>query len=234
MKKELTVKQKDADTDLNIIIFFTLIALVIYLFFGNKIMSFAKTSKVNIWLRFIPVMLIQFGLAGLGSLAVICFRKEKIREYGLIKKNFFKSIILAALVCIPSLLFLLINNEILTYFPLKNCFFTALFLKMNFPANIVGYLLIILVWGFLEGFNYVLIAKKINDRYPNKNKWVNYGAIICGLICILIHGMLGFDLYTIFKALTTFIIIYGMLIVKERTDNAWGCIFIFLFYWNAI
>ena len=42
------------------------------------------------------------------------------------------------------------------------------------------------------------------------------------------------DLYTVFKALTTFIIIYGMLIVKEKTKNAWGCIFIFLFFWNAI
>ena len=87
-KKELTAKQKNADKDLNIIILFTLIPLIIYLFFGNSIMNFAKTSDINIWLRFIPIILIQFGLAGLGSLIVIFYRKEKLKEYGLVKKKF--------------------------------------------------------------------------------------------------------------------------------------------------
>ena len=234
MKKELSIKQKNADKDLNIIIFATLIPLIVYLIFGKSIMNFAKTSGVNIWLRFIPVMLIQFGLAGLGSLIVICYRKEKLKEYGLIKNNFLKTIILSMVVCIPSIIFLLMNNEITSYLPLKNCIFTKLFLSSNFPTNILGYSLIAVVWGIAEGFNYVVISKKINDRYISKNKWINYGAIVCGIICILIHSMIGIDLYTFFKALTTFIIIYGMLIVKEKTNNAWGCIFIFLFFWNAI
>lgn len=234
MKKKLNVNQKKTDKDLNIILYSALIPLIIYLIFGNKLMNFAKTSEMNIWLRFIPVILIQFGLAGLGSLIVICYRKEKLKEYGLIKNNFFKTIILSLLVCIPSMIFLLINNEINSYLPLQGCFFTKIFLNSSFPTNILGYALIALVWGFIEGFNYVVIYKKINDRYISKNKWLNYGAIVCGLMCILIHGMVGLDLYTFFKALTTFTIIYGMLIVKEKTNNAWGCIFIFLFFWNAI
>ena len=234
MKKELSVKQKNADKDLNIIIFVTIIPLIIYLIFGKNIMSFAGINEVNIWLRFIPIMLVQFGLAGLGSLIVVCYRKEKLKEYGLIKNNFLKTIILSILVCIPSMIFLLLNNEINSYLPLKNCTFTKLFLSSSFPTNALGYILIALVWGVAEGFNYVVISKKINDRFISKNKWLNYGAIVCGIICILIHGMIGFDLYTIFEAFTTFIIIYGMLIVKEKTNNAWGCIFIFLFFWNAI
>lgn len=233
-KKELSIEQKKADKDLNIIIYATLIPLIIYLVFGNDIMNFAKTSEMNIWLRFIPVMLVQFSLAGLGSLIVICYRKEKLKEYGLVKNNFFKTIILSLVVCIPSMIFLLVNNEINSYLPLKGCFFTSLILNSNYPTNILGYILIAFVWGIVEGFNYVVISKKINERYISKNKWLNYGAIVCGIVCVLIHGMVGFDLYTIFEALTTFIIIYGMLIVKEKTNNAWGCIFIFLFFWNAI
>ena len=220
-KKELSIKQKNADKDLNIIVLFTLIPLIIYLVFGNSIMNFAKNSQLNIWLRFIPIILIQFGLAGLGSLIVILYRKEKLKEYGLVKNNLFKTIMLTIIACIPSLIFLLVNNEVKSYFPLKGCFFTKMFLNANFPTNLLGYLLIVLI-------------KKINDRYINKNKWLNYGAIVCGIICILIHGMIGFDLYTIFEALTTFILIYGMLVVKENTNNAWGCILIFLVYWNAI
>ena len=233
-KKRTEHRTKKADKDLNIIIYATLIPLIIYLIFGNDIMNFAKTSEMNIWLRFIPAMLIQFSLAGLGSLIVICYRREELEEYGLVKNNFFKTIILSLVVCIPSMIFLLVNNEINSYLPLKGCFFTSLFLNSNYPTNILGYILIAFVWGIVEGFNYVVISKKINERYISKNKWLNYGAIVCGIVCVLIHGMVGFDLYTIFEALTTFIIIYGMLIVKEKTNNAWGCIFIFLFFWNAI
>lgn len=233
-KKELSIKQKEANKDLNIIIVSTLIALIIYLFFGNNIMNFAKTSDANIWLRFIPIMLIQFGLGGLGSLIVILYRKEKLKDYGLVKNNIFKTIIWSLAVCIPSFVFMLANNEVNSYLPLQGCFFTDIFLSTTFPTNVIGYLLIAITWGFFEGFNYVVISKKINERYVSENKWLNYGAIVCGIICVLIHGMIGFDLYTLFKALTTFIIIYGMLMVKEKNNNAWGCILIFLLFWNAI
>ena len=234
MKRELSVKQKNADKDLNVIIFVTLISFIIYLIFGKNIMNFAETSETNIWLKFVPITLIQFGLAGLGSLIVICYRKEKLKEYGLIKNNFFKTIILSIAVCIPSMIFLLFNNEIDSYLPLKNGALTKAFLNSNFPTNILGYTLTALVWGFAEGFNYVVISKKINERFISKNEWLNYGALVCGIVCILIHGMIGLDLYTIFEALSTFIIIYGMLVIKDVTNNAWGCIFIFLLFWNAI
>lgn len=46
--------------------------------------------------------------------------------------------------------------------------------------------------------------------------------------------MIGIDLYTVFEAITAFIIIYGMLVIKDKTNNAWGCILIFLLFWNAI
>ena len=57
-KKRTQHRTKKADKDLNIIIYATLIPLIIYLIFGNDIMNFAKTSEMNIWLRFIPAMLI--------------------------------------------------------------------------------------------------------------------------------------------------------------------------------
>ena len=47
--------------------------------------------------------------------------------------------------------------------------------------------LIVLVWGFFEGFNYVVICDKINRRYPTTNEWLDYGAITCAIVCILFH-----------------------------------------------
>ena len=127
-----------------------------------------------------------------------------------------------------------INGNVHAWFPFYDVFTTKELMVADLAVKIPGFILTAVAWAFFEGFNYVVISRKINDRYISKNKWLNYGAIVCGLICILIHGMLGFDLYTIFEAITTFIIIYGMLVIKENTNNAWGCILIFLFFWNAI
>ena len=208
--------------------------MIVFIFYGNAIMGFCKNLSVNIWLRFIPLMLIQFGIAGLGCVIVMLYRKERFRNYGLIKPRFLQTVVMSAAVCIPAFIFMLFNNEVDSYLPLQGCMHTREFLSYRFPVNVLGYALTILVWGFFEGFNYVVISKKINERYSGDGRYINYGAIVCGVICIIIHGMIGFDLYTLFEALTTFILIYGALMIKEKTSNAWGCILIFILFWNAI
>lgn len=233
MKKELSTKQISADKDLNIIIYATLIPLIVYFVFGNQIMDFVKSNDGNIWLKSIPIMLIQYGLAGFGSSIVMLYRKEKPTDYGVVKKNFIKTILLSVVVCIPAFVFMLVNNEIGSYLPLQGCNLTREFLASGFPTNVLGYGLIVLIWGLWEGFNYVVISRKVNERYPGKNQWLNTGAITCGILCVLIHGMIGVDLYTIFEAITTFVLIYGMLIIKDKTNNAWGCVLISLLFWNA-
>ncbi|MEF2576316.1 MAG: hypothetical protein UIQ90_10995 [Eisenbergiella sp.] len=55
------------------------------------------------------------------------------------------------------------------------------------PVSILGMALIVLVWGFFEGFNYVVICDKINRRYLATNQWLDYGAIICAIVNILFH-----------------------------------------------
>lgn len=52
-------------------------------------------------------------------------------------------------------------------------------------------------------------------------------------MCILIHGMIGVTMEGIIEMLTVFIAIYGMLVTKTVTGNAWGCVFLFVFLWNA-
>lgn len=48
------------------------------------------------------------------------------------------------------------------------------------------------------------------------------------------HGMIGFDIKTLMEALATFILMYGSLIIREKTGNAWGNILIFFVIWNAL
>ena len=156
-------------------------------------------------------------------------RKECWKQYGLLAKHFLPTLIQTATICLPLLLFLISRGQIHSYLPFQSILLTREVLASSFPTNILEFLLIGLIWGFWEGFNYVVIANKMNCRFPSHQTCLDYGALTCVLICLMIHGMISFHL----EALSVFILIYGMLVIQKRTGNAWGCIFIFLFIWNA-
>ena len=53
--------------------------------------------------------------------------------------------------------------------------------KAGIVATIIGTLVIAIVWGFFEGFNYVVICEKINRRFPVKTKFFDWGALVVQL-----------------------------------------------------
>ena len=233
MKNTLTVKQKEADQDLNIIAVLTILSLIGYIIPQKQILSFLHQTELPIWSRLLFLATLQFCVAGLGTSVVMILRKESYKQYGLLAKHLLPTFIQTAAICLPLLLFLISRGQIHSYLPFQSILLTREVLASSFPTNIVGFLLIGLIWGFWEGFNYVVIANKINCRYPSHHTWLDHGAFTCALICLIIHGMIGLSLHAILETLSVFILIYGMLIIQKKTGNAWGCIFIFLFIWNA-
>ncbi|MBB6446723.1 hypothetical protein [Bacillus benzoevorans] len=230
VSSNLSIKQKAAGKDLYIIVGITLVTLTLFMVFNSQIMAFAKAPDESILLRTLFMAMFQFGLTGLGITVVALYRKESFLKFGLKKDHLIKAVLLSILVLIPYIIFGFATGAITTYMPFHTFFFTKELLEAGFPTSILGITIIALVWGFFEGFNYVVISDKINQRYPSKSIWLNWGAISCGIFCLLIHGMVGVTA----EALTMFIMIYGMLVVKEYTGNAWGCVLIFMLFWNAI
>ena len=91
--------------------------------------------------------------------------------------------------------------------------------------------------------------KKFNPSSPART-FREYLLITLGVI-IYAFGIVGIEtafpaMYThmvlpgiitlerLIEMLTTMILIYGMLIVRKETGNAWGCVLIFFVYWNAL
>lgn len=233
MKNTLTVKQKEADQDLNIIAILTILSFIGYPLFQKQILDFSHQTEFPIWIRLLFLATLQFCVAGLGTSVVMIRRKESWKQYGLLTKHFLPTLIQTAAICLPLLLFLISRGQIHSYLPFQSILIAKEILTSPFPTNVLGILFTALVWGFWEGFNYVVIANKINCRFPSHHTWLDYGALTCALICLMIHGMINFHLHAILEALSVFILIYGMLIIQKITGNAWGCIFIFLFIWNA-
>ena len=224
---------KNTKKDVVVILAISFISAVLYIAFEGSIMDYGKDLSHPLLLRFLPVFLIQFGMSCLGILIVLLKNKEKLTKYGLIKKNILQSIIGCILVAIPTIIFLFATNDIHGFLPFQGMFLTHNILSAIVPFNIIGYLVIALTWGLGEGLFYVVLADKINLIYKPNGIW-NIGAFVCAIISIAIHGMIGFDLKTILEALATFILMYGSLVIRQRTGNAWGNILIFFIIWNAL
>lgn len=79
---------------------------------------------------------------------------------------------------------------------------------------------------------YVVLSQKINSL--KEKSFINIGAFISALIAVLIHGMIGFDIKIIMEAVATFVLMYGCVVVKEKTNNCVGNILIFFIVWNAL
>lgn len=76
-------------------------------------------------------------------------------------------------------------------------------------------------WKTFEGFNYAVIAQFISERYPLNGKLFDWGAFVCTLMGILFHPI-HFDLLGIADLATTFVALYGMLMIRKHTKNSWG------------
>lgn len=228
-KKQLTV-------DLWIIFIATMAVLGIVLMgFGNQINQLAADSSVNILLRVLIIGLCgQFGIAGLGITIVCLIRKESFLKFGLNTKNLFPALGLSLLCCVPDFVYCLINGRVHAWCPFWDVNTTPEVLSSAFPYNVLAFLVTALCWGFFEGFNYVVIRDKISELYPSKHRFFDWGALVCAVMCILVHGAVGVTPDALIEMLTTMILIYGMLIVRKETGNAWGCVLIFFVYWNAL
>ncbi len=225
--------KRQLDNDLWIIVILSLLSLGVFMFFNSQILDITSDNTIPVLLRVLLLAVLQFGVAGLGITVVAILRKEKFSSYGLKKDKLFITILLTIICFLPYLLFSFFTGEITSYLPFQQVVTTSDVLISNFPINILGIFITILSWGFFEGFNYVFISDKINKLYPSKSKWINWGAISCSIVCILIHGMIGTTPSALIEMFTVIFSIYGMLIVKERTGNAWGSVFAFIFIWNA-
>lgn len=232
----LTKERKtQLNIDLWIIVIVSFLILGIFSIFSKEINDIMNNSANPIVLRVLLMGgVFQFGLAGLGITIVTILRKDSFLRHGLTLKNIVPAILLSALCCLPDFIYNFATGNMHSWFPFIDVHTTAEVIASKFPSNVLGMLITATCWGFFEGFNYVVISDKINERFPAEHRFLDWGAISCAIMCILIHGAIGVTPDAIAEMLCTMFLIYGMLIVRKETGNAWGCVLIFVLYWNAV
>lgn len=228
--------REQLNRDLWIIGLVSLAALTVYMLAMNfGLGDFWQDGEIPVVLRVLAIGFFgQFGVAGMG-ICIVCFiRKQKFREFGLSSRNLLPALALSLLCCLPEFLCLYSMGRVGAWMPFKGVNTTAEVLASGFPSNVLGMAITALFWGFFEGFNYVVIRDKISAYSPGKYRFFDWGALVCAVMCILIHGAVGVTPEALLEMIGTFILIYGMLLVRKETGNAWGCILIFFIYWNAL
>ena len=232
MEQQIKERKKKLTIDLWIIALVTIAVYIVYGVFGSRIMSFCKNSDISVWPRLLMAAALEFVIAGLGITIVGLMRKESFASFGLRWENAIKAVLWTIVFFLPYILFIFLSGQFEGYEPLS-IMVTPDLHKAGIVATIIGTLVIAVVWGFFEGFNYVVICEKINRRFPVKTKFFDWGALVVSIMGILFHPM-SFSIQGIIEIVTTFIAIYGMLQVRKVYKNAWGCVFAFLFIWNAL
>ncbi len=177
-------------------------------------------------------------LFNIGLIFIMMIRKENFASFGLVKKNSLKAVLLSFLVGLPLVVYGLYLYHCMgikfIYLPLRGAVDPQLLRSLGLVQGIIAYIIVIIVWGFLEGLTYVAINDKVNKIFKPQNSFLNPGAIFCTLFVILIHILLNMSTFDhIMTVIVAFILIYGMLVIREYTQNSWGCIFLFIFFWNA-
>lgn len=219
--------------DIAIIVITSLIFAGLYIAFEQPIMEYGRNPEHALIWRFLPVAIIQYGMAGLGISIVLCKNRESLRQHGLVRKNLLWSVTGCLAVSVPTVLFLYCTGGLHGFLPFQGMFLTRDMLRAAFLFNVIGYLVIAVIWGFFEGLYYVVLADKINALKAPKGI-CNLGALVCAVFAVLIHGMIGTSVEVLLEAAATFILMYGSLVIREKTGNAWGNILIFFVVWNAL
>ena len=208
MEQQIKERKKKLTIDLWIIALVTIAVYIVYGVFGSRIMSFCKNSDISVWPRLLTAAALEFGIAGLGITIVGLMRKESFASFGLRWENAIKAVLWTIVFFLPYILFIFLSGQFEGYEPLS-IMVTPDLHKAGIVATIIGTLVIAVVWGFFEGFNYVVICEKINRRFPVKTKFFDWGALVVSIMGILFHPM-SFSIQGIIEIVTTFIAIYGI------------------------
>ncbi|CEQ06030.1 Uncharacterised protein [[Clostridium] sordellii] len=156
-KKNLTLEQKKLDTDIWIIALITMGMFLFYMMFGNQMMDYIKDSSNSIILRLALNGGVQFGIAGLGITLVCIYRKERFSQFGLVKRNTIKAIFYSIICFVPYIMYIFISGQYTDYKPFS-IIITNDVLNSGVPINILGMILIIIVWGFLKALIMLLLV----------------------------------------------------------------------------
>jgi hypothetical protein len=162
----------------------------------------------------------QFLLEGLAPLALMALRHEPFSSYGFTWHNLGRSLTLGLGLALLYDLALSWNAGVLLWIPLRIQPAVHMSIAAGFPLSLVGLVVTVLTWGFLEGFFGIYFARKVNLILGHSGwGWFAPGVLAFAVFNGGVHLIVGQGLEGF---LTSFASGYAITVVPAITENAWG------------
>jgi hypothetical protein len=162
----------------------------------------------------------QFVAEGLIPLILMAVRHERLSDFGFSLRNSSKSLAFASVFAIMNNLGVSWHARDWLWMPFRRHSGVRMSLLLGFPENVLGVAVTVAIWGFLEAFFGVFIAKRVNQMLGSSGKgWLSAGALAFALFNGSIHLVIG-QSWPGF--LTSFASGYVIGVIPALTENAWG------------
>jgi hypothetical protein len=162
----------------------------------------------------------QVAIEGIAPLGLMLARREKLADYRFIRGALVPSLALGLAFSILYDLGLSLSSHSLDWVPLIRQPATRIALASGPLFAPFGISLVVLVWGFLEGFFGIYLSQKVNIMagHPGRG-WLAPGVLAFALFNGGVHLLVGQGLEGF---ITSFASGYAITVVPAVTGNAWG------------
>lgn len=219
--------------DIILVFAITGIAYAIYAYYYSDIFAYANNNDVDILFRALAISFFHFCLAGLAMCLVMLFRKEKFKDMGLDMENAMPSLAHSAILAFAFFVTTIIKGTWVINYPFRpQTLCNDIMTTQPIPIMIAGALIMLLSCGFFEAYNYAYVSRKINLVFPVKNLFLKPGPIITGILGYIAHATVGINGWI--ESIPLMFLIYGLMLIYEKTDNAWGAVLAFSVIWTII
>lgn len=231
----MELNKKKSQVLIDVILFFAISSLI-YLIYGlnaKSIVGFITDNNINVFIRALAVCFAHFCQAGAVFVFLMLIRKEKFSEFGLVKHNLMPCVAYSSILLLLYESILCIRGYWRLFYPFKTlCVSEELLFASPFYMTVLGAVVFTIVCGFFESFNYIYIVKKLDQLFPVKNVFLKPGPIIVSILGYMGHALMGITGWE--GSLPLLLLLYGTLVVYEKTENAWGCVGIFFLIWFTL
>lgn len=168
--------------------------------------------------------LYQFCAEGLTPLALLLARRESFTCYGFSWHQLRPSLLLGLLLALLYDTGISVHAHAFMWVPLRRQPAIRMSLATGFPLNLLGIVITLITWGFLEGFFGIYFARKINVLVRHSGRgWLAPGVLTFALFNGGVHLIVGQGLEGF---ITSFASGYAIAVVPAVTGNAWGGTFV--------
>jgi len=218
--------------DVILIISITALVYVLYYLFSSDIVRFATDPSKNILLRTLFLTVLHFCQGGLALTVIMLIRKEKLIDKGLSMDNIIPSLMYSSVLIIIYCVVIYVRGIWRLTYPFRTTMVYDQLISQPIPIMVTGFLLLLITCGFFEAYNYAYISRKINLLIPVKNVFLRPGTIFVSIAGYIAHSIVGMNGWI--GSLPLLVLLYGLMVVYEKTDNAWGCVLAFSMLWTTL